>query len=138
MLVVGIPARTGLEDGRPTIRINRREARPRQRFILAHKLAHCLLHRDLIAATDSWSENILLQSGQPESVERRADRLALDPVLPAGLLPAAVAKCTDLKILALRSGVTVPAMELALACRSRSDGPASGPARTTAFRDVAG
>ncbi len=36
------------ESGRYLIRINRREARQRQRFIIARGLAHFLLHRDII------------------------------------------------------------------------------------------
>ena len=120
-LPMGISAATGLEDGKPTVRINRREARNRQRFVLAHQLAHCLLHRDLIAATGPWAENVLLRSGRPESVERQADRLAHDLVIPAGLLPAGFPAGEDLEILALRYGVTLPAMELGLVGGRRSE-----------------
>ena len=41
----GTSGQIGQEDGRFVIRINRHEARHRQRFTLAHELAHYLLHR---------------------------------------------------------------------------------------------
>ena len=71
------------ESGAFVIRINRHEAKHRQRFTLAHELAHYLLHRDLIIAEGGWSENVLLRSGQPENVEYEANRLAFDLVVPS-------------------------------------------------------
>lgn len=79
------------EDGEFVIRINRHEAKHRQRFTLAHELAHFLLHRDRIEASGGWSENVLLRSGQPDQIEFEANRLASDLVIPSAKLAEATA-----------------------------------------------
>ena len=53
-LLRGTSGQIGQEDGDFVIRINRHEAKHRQRFTLAHELAHYLLHRDLIVAEGGW------------------------------------------------------------------------------------
>ena len=78
----GTSGQIGQENGDFVIRVNRHEAKHRQRFTLAHEIAHYLLHRDKIVADGGWSENVLLRSGQPASVEYEANRLASDLVIP--------------------------------------------------------
>jgi Zn-dependent peptidase ImmA (M78 family) len=69
------------------IRINRNEARERQRFTIAHELAHYLLHRELIdRSPDGITDNVLYRSGAPETVEYEANRLAADLVMPMQLV----------------------------------------------------
>lgn len=86
----GISGRIGQEDGDFVIRINRHEAEHRQRFTLAHELAHFLLHRDRIVAEGGWSENVLLRApNQPIEVDQEATRLALDLIMPLGPLAEA-------------------------------------------------
>lgn len=116
----GTSGQIGQENGEFIIRINRHEAKHRQRFTLAHELAHFLLHKDRIVAEGGWSENVLLRSGQPESIEYEANRLASDLVIPSTLL----AKATDeyvgpmtnevIEDLARRFGVSTAAMEIKL------------------------
>ena len=69
-------------DGKYTIKINRHETRERQRFTLAHELAHFLLHRDVIDADGEIRDNVLYRSGKPERIEFEANRLAADLTMP--------------------------------------------------------
>ena len=116
----GTSGQIGQENGDFVIRINRHEAKHRQRFTLAHELAHYLLHRDLIVAEGGWSENVLLRSGQPANVEYEANRLASDLVIPSAKLAEATAEYTGpmtsevIEDLARRFGVSTAAMEIKL------------------------
>lgn len=65
------------------IKINRFESKERQRFTVAHELAHYLLHRDIIdASPDGIQDNVLYRSGAPERIEFEANRLAADILMP--------------------------------------------------------
>lgn len=116
----GTSGQIGQEDGEFVIRINRHEAKHRQRFTLAHELAHYLLHRDKIVAEGGWSENVLLRSGQPASIEYEANRLASDLVIPSSQLSQATADYSGpitsevIEDLARRFGVSTAAMEIKL------------------------
>jgi len=116
----GTSGQIGQEDGEFVIRVNRHEAKHRQRFTLAHEIAHYLLHRDLIIADGGWSENVLLRSGQPAKVEYEANRLASDLIIPSKLLAEAtkdyIGPVTDeiIEDLARRFGVSTTAMEIKL------------------------
>lgn len=116
----GTSGQIGQENGDFVIRINRHEAKHRQRFTLAHELAHYLLHRELIVAEGGWSENVLLRSGQPANVEYEANRLASDLVLPSAQLAEATAEYSGpmtpevIEDLARRFGVSTAAMEIKL------------------------
>ena len=116
----GTSGQIGQEDGDFVIRINRHEAKHRQRFTLAHELAHFLLHRDRIVAEGGWSENVLLRSGQPASIEYEANRLASDLVIPSEQLAQATADYSGpmtneiIEDLARRFGVSTAAMEIKL------------------------
>jgi len=116
----GTSGQIGQENGDFVIRINRHEAKHRQRFTLAHELAHYLLHRDKIVADGGWSENVLLRSGQPASVEYEANRLASDLVIPSAQLADATMDYSGpmtsevIEDLARRFGVSTAAMEIKL------------------------
>lgn len=116
----GTSGQIGQEDGEFIIRINRHEAKHRQRFTLAHELAHYLLHRDRIVAEGGWSENVLLRSGQPASIEYEANRLASDLVIPSAQLSAATAEYAGpltsemIEDLARKFVVSAAAMEIKL------------------------
>lgn len=116
----GTSGQIGQENGDFVIRINRHEAKHRQRFTLAHELAHFLLHRDLVVAEGGWSENVLLRSGQPASIEYEANRLASDLVIPSAQLAEATAEYSGpmtsevIEDLARRFGVSTAAMEIKL------------------------
>ncbi|MCY4607854.1 MAG: ImmA/IrrE family metallo-endopeptidase [bacterium] len=116
----GTSGQIGQENGGFVIRINRHEAKHRQRFTLAHEIAHYLLHRDRIIAAGGWSENVLLRSGQPANVEYEANRLASDLVLPSAQLAEATAEYTGpmtseiIEDLACRFLVSTAAVEIKL------------------------
>lgn len=67
------------------IRVNRHESKKRQRFTLAHEIAHFLLHQDKIG--DGVSESVLYRApGITNREEVEANRLAAEIVVPRGLL----------------------------------------------------
>lgn len=116
----GVSGQIGKEGDKFVIRINRHEARHRQRFTLAHEIAHYILHKDKIEEAGKWTENVLLRSGQPEDVEFEANRLASDLVIPSNKLKEAANLYANelttetLEDLAKRFGVSTAAMEIKL------------------------
>lgn len=89
----GVSGQIAKEDGQYIIRVNRNEARERQRFTIAHELAHYLLHRDVIdSSPDGITDNVLYRSGAPERIEFEANRLAADIVMPLKLIEKRVAE----------------------------------------------
>jgi Zn-dependent peptidase ImmA (M78 family) len=83
----GVSGQIAREGGRYIIRVNRNEARERQRFTIAHELAHYLLHRDVIdGSPDGITDNVLYRSGASESIEYEANRLAAELIMPMGLI----------------------------------------------------
>jgi Zn-dependent peptidase ImmA (M78 family) len=117
----GTSGQIAQENGRFVIRINRHEAKHRQRFTLAHELAHFLLHSDRIVAEGGWSENVLLRApNQPIQIEYEANRLASDLVIPSHLLAKATADYSGpmtsevIEDMAQRFGVSTAAMEIKL------------------------
>lgn len=98
------------------IRVNRHEIKERQRFTIAHELAHYLLHKDLIR--QGISDNILYRSRLSSTVEAEANRLAADLLMPSTAINERLAE-VDHKIsedlvreLAESFGVSVPAMSI--------------------------
>ena len=117
----GISGQIAKENGDFVIRINRHEAKHRQRFTLAHELAHFLLHQERIDAEGGWSENVLLRApNQPMQIEYEANRLASDLVIPSVQLADATADYIGpmtsefIEYLARRFGVSTAAMEIKL------------------------
>ncbi|MFN3169720.1 MAG: ImmA/IrrE family metallo-endopeptidase [Hyphomicrobiales bacterium] len=83
----GVSGQITKENGDYFIRVNRNEARERQRFTIAHELAHFLLHKDVIdSSPDGITDNVLYRSGAPESIEYEANRLAADLIMPMNLI----------------------------------------------------
>lgn len=62
------------------IRVNRHEAKTRQRFTIAHEIAHYLLHRDFIG--DGIEDSILYRSILSDPREAEANRLAAQLLMP--------------------------------------------------------
>ena len=81
----GISGQISKEDGVYVIRVNRYETRERQRFTIAHELAHYFLHQDIID-TSGIQDNFLYRSGAPENVEFEANRLASIILMPSNLI----------------------------------------------------
>ena len=82
-LDTGISGQIKREGDSYVIRVNRYEARERQRFTIAHELSHFLLHRNIIdGSPDGIKDNVLYRSGISEQVEIEANRLAAEIVMP--------------------------------------------------------
>lgn len=64
------------------IRINRYEIDERQRFTVAHEIAHFLLHRDYIRT--GIVDNVMYRSSLSSKREAEANRLAADIIMPYG------------------------------------------------------
>jgi len=83
----GISGMIQRDQGTYVIKINRFEAKERQRFTVAHELAHYLLHREIIdSSPDGIKDNVLYRSGAPETVEYEANRLAADILMPDSVI----------------------------------------------------
>lgn len=100
------------------IRINRHEMAERQRFTLAHEIAHYLLHRDKIGG--GVVDNIMYRSNLSSTLEVEANKLAADLIMPRALINKRLAELhnldTDDKITALaeRFRVSQAAMRIRL------------------------
>lgn len=95
-LAAGISGEIKEVDGSVVIRVNRHDVKERQRFTLAHEIAHFLLHRDRIG--DGITDDILYRSGLSDAQEAEANRLAADIVMPWSLIQRTLEKYSDLKL----------------------------------------
>lgn len=118
----GVSGQISREGNQYVIRVNRNEARERQRFTIGHELAHFLLHRHIIdSSPEGITDTVLYRSGAPERIEYEANRLAADLVMPMQIVEQAVANefggvVTEATIesLAARFEVSKAAMEIRL------------------------
>lgn len=106
-------------NGEVTIKVNRHDAKTRQRFTVAHELAHYFLHRDLLK--DGIVDDVLYRSSHSTSIEQEANRLAADILMPIHLLNELVLQCnhekeTSRKIeyLAQELNVSITALKIRL------------------------
>lgn len=86
-LGVGISGEIRPSENDPTrfvIRVNRHDASRRQRFTVAHEIAHYLLHRDQIGS--GLKDDVLYRSTLSDWREAEANRLAADILMPAALV----------------------------------------------------
>lgn len=104
------------------IKINRHESRERQRFTLAHEIAHFLLHRHIIDNTvNGIRDDVLYRSGEPKQIEYEANRLAADLIMPKNQILKRLSKFGSriseelIDNLAEEFGVSKAAMEIRIA-----------------------
>lgn len=106
------------EPGIYEIRINKFEIPERQRFTLAHEIAHFLLHKSDIRA--GVIDNIMYRSQLTSKKEAEANRIAADIVMPAAALRRALsemggaADSESVDELAHKFRVSLPAMKIRL------------------------
>ena len=106
-------ARAGFE-----IRVNKYESSERQRFTVAHEIAHYLLHRDDIGA--GVVDSIMYRSSLTSRKEVEANRLAADIVMPAKAVSRELERLGGKKTeetaeeLAIKFRVSIPAMKVRL------------------------
>lgn len=103
------------EDGRFVIKVNRFEPKERQRFTIAHEVAHYLLHRHLIAK--GVIDSTLYRSKLSSRLEAEANKLAADILMPRKLVAQELANVPhfvdDISgYLAERFRVSRPAMDI--------------------------
>lgn len=73
------------------VRVSRHEPKVRQRFTVAHEIAHFLLHRDLIGK--GIRDDVLYRSKTlSDATEAEANRLAADILMPHHLLQRIIAE----------------------------------------------
>ncbi|MCB4767831.1 ImmA/IrrE family metallo-endopeptidase [Ancylobacter sp. Lp-2] len=70
-----------------TVSINGRHSSTRQRFTLAHEIAHFVLHRSLIG--DGIVDDAMYRSDRSDDIERQANSYAATILMPAPLVRAA-------------------------------------------------
>ena len=78
------------ESKRWTIRVNRHEHKHRQRYTIAHEIAHFVLHRDAI--TDKVEDDTFYRSGLSEQREFEANALAAEILMPWHLIRSLMQK----------------------------------------------
>lgn len=66
------------------VKVNRHDSEARQRFTVAHEVAHFLLHRHLIG--NGITDDALYRSPLSDAIEAEANRLAADILMPETLL----------------------------------------------------
>lgn len=107
MLVRDAEARAGYR-----VVVNSSDPPRRQRFTLAHELAHYMLHRDLV---DEVVDNALYRSPNlGDDMERQADRFAAQLLLPAEEVRRAYSTLRALGPLADRFDVSDAALRIRL------------------------
>lgn len=117
-LSAGISGEIKEVDGVCTIRVNRHDVKARQRFTLAHEIAHFLLHRDKIG--DGITDDILYRSSLSDALEAQANRLAADIVMPWAQVKEKLLTHSALKdeakyeVIADELGVSVTAIKIRL------------------------
>jgi IrrE N-terminal-like domain len=100
------------------IRVNKYESPERQRFTVAHEIAHFLLHRTDIGA--GVVDSIMYRSNLTSRKETEANRLAADIVMPASAVSLELERLggrrTDdvVEELAAMFRVSIPAMKIRL------------------------
>jgi Zn-dependent peptidase ImmA (M78 family) len=101
-----------------TIRVNKNDQSRRQRFTVAHELAHFLLHRDQIG--NGVTDDVLYRSTLSDSREAQANRLAADLLMPRPLVDDWIERAKSLRVedpvefLSDKFGVSTAAMKIRL------------------------
>lgn len=94
------------------IGVNGKHATTRQRFTVAHELAHFVLHEDQIG--DGLTEDALYRSRLSNAVEAQANRMAADILMPWSLINEVPPAEWSVKELARRMKVSPSAMAIRL------------------------
>lgn len=94
------------------IYINSDQHENRQRFTLAHEIAHFILHRDLIES--GIVDDTMYRSSLSNHYEVQANRMAADILMPIRLVKAMYAKFPLVDALAGRFQVSSAAMKIRL------------------------
>jgi hypothetical protein len=97
-----------------SIAVNASNSRLRQRFTVAHEIAHFILHRSRLDSGD-LIDDVMYRSDMSSKEETAANRLAADILMPYPLIRALVAQgIRDVDNLARKLQVSLPAMKIRL------------------------
>lgn len=104
-------------NGVVEIKISRHDSIERQRFTLAHEIAHFLLHRDKIG--DGIEDSMLFRSSLSNTLEAQANRLAADITMPFSLIngvkfPEETRLEVKIEEIARVAELSIPAIEVRL------------------------
>jgi Zn-dependent peptidase ImmA (M78 family) len=100
------------------VRVNKNDPTRRQRFTVAHELAHFILHRDVIG--NGVTDDVLYRSTLSDSREAQANRLAADLLMPQELVNTWMERARTLHVedivefLSDKFGVSNSAMKIRL------------------------
>lgn len=109
--ISGLIRRDTNSPGGYSIYVNGNHPETRRRFTIAHEIAHLLLHRSLIG--DGISDDALYRSGFSNAIERQANQLAADILMPRHLLNQQIANgVTEIERLARIFNVSPATMSI--------------------------
>lgn len=105
------------QGGGFVIRVNRHDPPVRQRFTVAHEIAHFLLHRDHIG--QGIEDDVLYRSSLSDQREAEANRLAADILMPYDVVHRAYRQALRTEVdpvvaVAQKFGVSEQAMRIRL------------------------
>lgn len=86
-LPAGISGELRPENHSYLIRVNRHDSKGRQRFTVAHEIAHFLLHKNQIGS--GITDDVLYRSKLNDAREAEANRLAAEIIMPKEILTTA-------------------------------------------------
>lgn len=89
------------------VRVNRHDSKGRQRFTVAHEIAHFLLHRDHIGV--GITDDVLYRSSLSDAREAEANRLAAEILMPADSVRRKLEslKCAEARVVDLAESFQV-------------------------------
>ena len=99
-------------NGEFFIVVNDKDPASRQRFTVAHEIAHFVLHRDMIST--ELEDNAMYRSDLSDTYEIEANRLAADILLPADRVKQEYKKTPALVPLSNKFDVSVDALKIRL------------------------
>lgn len=91
----GISGQIKPQDGSFVISVNRHDSSRRQRFTVAHEIAHYLLHRDQIG--NGIQDDVLYRSSLSDQKEAEANRLAAEILMPKAKVERELENLRDLQ-----------------------------------------
>lgn len=108
----GMIKRVSYSDSGFSITINANHPKVRQRFTVAHEIAHAVLHPEMIG--DGITDDAMWRSGLPETAEYQANRMAADILMPEHLIREHAKGLWTPASLAKLFGVSNKSMEIRL------------------------